>query len=67
VGANGGLLYPPRDVDALTTQLRRLMLDEPLRQSLAASGHASLTRFDVDRVAHQWFDEMARGKRQGRH
>jgi glycosyltransferase involved in cell wall biosynthesis len=67
VGTNGGLLYPPGDIDALTAQLRRLMLDESLRQSLAATGHASLTRFDVGRVARQWFDEMARGQRRGRH
>lgn len=66
VGADGGLLYPPGDVDALAAQLRRLMLDESLRLSLAASGRASLARFEVDRVARQWFDEMARGKRQVR-
>ncbi|GAB1343717.1 glycosyltransferase [Gemmatimonas sp.] len=66
VGTDGGLLYPPGDVDALAAQLRRLMRDDALRLSLASSGRASLGRFDVDRVAGQWFDEMARGTRQGR-
>jgi glycosyltransferase involved in cell wall biosynthesis len=45
-----GLLATPGDVDSLTVQLRRLILEPELRRSLAAAAHAKvLADFDLNR------------------
>lgn len=40
-----GLLYPPGDVEALTGQMRRLLLDGELRKHLIAQGKERVGRF----------------------
>lgn len=60
LGTTNGLLYPPGDVEALSTQLRRLMSDQALRERFARAGHASLAAYDISRVTQQWLDELSR-------
>jgi glycosyltransferase involved in cell wall biosynthesis len=49
-----GLLATPGDVDSLTTQLRRLILEPELRRSLAQAAHAKvLADFDLNRNVAQ--------------
>jgi glycosyltransferase involved in cell wall biosynthesis len=49
-----GLLATPGDVDSLTTQLRRLILEPLLRRSLAQAAHAKvLADFDLNRNVAQ--------------
>ena len=49
-----GLLATPGDVDSLTTQLRRLIQEPALRQSLAEAAHAKvLADFDLNRNVAQ--------------
>jgi glycosyltransferase involved in cell wall biosynthesis len=40
----GGLTFPEGDVNALTKVLEKLRQDKPLRQELAATGHAAVER-----------------------
>jgi glycosyltransferase involved in cell wall biosynthesis len=49
-----GLLATPGDVEALTLQLRRLIMEPELRRSLAEAAHTKvLTDFDLDRNVAQ--------------
>jgi glycosyltransferase involved in cell wall biosynthesis len=48
-----GLLYPPGDVDALASELRRLAADPELRAALGAAGPATARRYAPDAVAAQ--------------
>lgn len=49
-----GLLATPGDIDSLTTQLRRLILEPALRRSLAQAAHAKvLADFDLPRNVAQ--------------
>jgi glycosyltransferase involved in cell wall biosynthesis len=52
-----GLLVPAADVDGLAKALRRVAMDQPLREKLAASGPAVATRYSIPAVSAQW-DEV---------
>lgn len=45
------LLSPARDIEALATNLQRLLTDEPLRRRLASAGHAAMQRRSWDASA----------------
>jgi len=50
----GGLLFPPGDVDALTQQLARVLIEPQLAKSLAAQGRAAVAEmFSARRSAEQ--------------
>jgi glycosyltransferase involved in cell wall biosynthesis len=45
IGGDAALYFPPRDVNALMTQLGRVVTDERVREELAARGRAQAARF----------------------
>lgn len=58
------LLVPPGQPDVMAAELRRIHLDESLRQRLAAAGRATVRRFLIDRIAgayEAFFAEVVRG------
>ena len=61
------ILVPPGDVDALATQLQRLLTDDALRQRLGAGARANAQRFDPERSSRAFLRvierEVARGAR----
>jgi glycosyltransferase involved in cell wall biosynthesis len=61
-----GLLYPPRDVNALADCLRRIAADPALRSRLGAAGRARVRDFRPELVAEQMmtvYDEVLGGIR----
>ncbi|MEV4255859.1 glycosyltransferase family 4 protein [Spirillospora sp. NPDC049652] len=52
-GVNG-LLVPPRDLDALTAALDRLMSDRDLRDRLGDAAPAATERYHLDRIGPLW-------------
>jgi glycosyltransferase involved in cell wall biosynthesis len=61
-----GFLTPPGDPDAMGDALLRLINDDQLRASMAASALVSATRYDPAPIAEQYeqlFEELAAGKR----
>ena len=49
-----GLLFPVGDVDALTEQLRTMLIDEELRTNISKAGKESVQRFKVERIISSW-------------
>ena len=60
-----GLLVPPGDVAALSHALVELLARPSLRASYAAFGRAHVERFDWDRVAELFLDQVAPFVRSG--
>jgi glycosyltransferase involved in cell wall biosynthesis len=61
-----GLLAPPEDVDALSSQLRVAMADVELRRRLGARAREDAAGFAVSRVTDRWlalFDDLPRARR----
>jgi GalNAc-alpha-(1->4)-GalNAc-alpha-(1->3)-diNAcBac-PP-undecaprenol alpha-1,4-N-acetyl-D-galactosaminyltransferase len=56
-GSNG-LLVAPNDVDALSQALRKLALDEPLRERLAREAAKVSATFSMDRVYGLWMETL---------
>lgn len=50
---NAGLLFPPRDIRALTTALTRVLSDADLRAELAGRGFAQARRFTWEQAARE--------------
>jgi glycosyltransferase involved in cell wall biosynthesis len=55
-----GLLYPPGDVDALASLLRRLAADAELRSQLGNRARAAVAMYSPERVADQILDVYRR-------
>ncbi|HEY0158296.1 MAG TPA: glycosyltransferase family 1 protein [Thermoanaerobaculia bacterium] len=51
IGGDAALYFPPRDVNALMTQIGRVVSDAALRQELAARGRARAAEFGWERAA----------------
>jgi glycosyltransferase involved in cell wall biosynthesis len=51
VAGDGALLVNPTDTRAIADAIRRLLSDEPLRQSLIAKGHANAAGFSWEKCA----------------
>jgi GalNAc-alpha-(1->4)-GalNAc-alpha-(1->3)-diNAcBac-PP-undecaprenol alpha-1,4-N-acetyl-D-galactosaminyltransferase len=56
-GSNG-LLVAPNDVEALSQALRKLALDEPLRERLAREATKVSATFSMDRVYGLWMETL---------
>jgi glycosyltransferase involved in cell wall biosynthesis len=53
IGGDAALYFPPRDVNALMTQLGRVVTDRALREELAARGRARAAEFGWRRAAKE--------------
>lgn len=56
-----GFLIPPFDVDAFAEKMILLMNDDNLRKKMGENAQKSTSRYDIERVGHQWkllFEEL---------
>ena len=60
IGGDAALFFPPRDVDALETQLRRVLTDSSLREELARRGRARAAEFRWDVAGEKTLEVLRR-------
>ena len=60
IGGDAALYFPPRDVDSLTSQLRRVLGDRALREELAVCGKARAAEFRWDVAGEKTLEVLRR-------
>ncbi len=60
VDGHNGVLHPPRDTDAFVARFRRLVEDQPFRDTLAERTRPSVEHLDWDLVVRNWLEVIER-------